>query len=190
MHAIALILSLSLPGPVSACDEVEATFAEVLTAPSHVRNLTASFNFTDGIAGQIDYVLPDVGPLSIALRIDASGSGTATFVVERVPIVDLRFVDWEFVGEFGHSSTSLSPKRVARIAASIVQIWLDEGLELAGLGEDEARWKCWLAGAFAAATVGIVTVTGCGPCGATTGLAAGAYVKNKCDKAQNKRDKK
>ena len=35
------------------------------------------------------------------------------------------------------------------------------------------------------ATVGIVTVTD-----ATTALAAGAYVKNKCDKAQNKKDSK
>ncbi|PCC68889.1 hypothetical protein SAMN02745121_07581 [Nannocystis exedens] len=189
MQTIALLF-LSLPAPTSACDEVEAAFAEALTSPSHIRDLAASFNFTDGIAGRIDYDLPDVGPVSIALRLDASGSGTAALSIDRAPLVDLQFVDWEFAGELGHSSTSPSPKRAARIAASTVQLWLDEGLELGGLGEDGERWKCWLAGAFAAATVGIVTVTGCGPCGATTALAAGAYVKNKCDKAQNKKDRR
>ncbi|MBZ5712421.1 hypothetical protein [Nannocystis pusilla] len=182
-----LLLSVSSPAPKLACEQVEATFAEAAALPSDIRNLAASFDFTDGIAGRIDYDLPDVGAVSIALSLDASGSGTAALVIDRVPFVDLRFVDWEFAGELDHSPTSSSPKDVARIAASTVQVWLDEGLELGGPSEDEERWKCWLAGAFTAATVGIITVTGCGPCGATTALAAGAYVKNKCDKAQNKK---
>jgi hypothetical protein len=188
LHTIALILSLTSPTPEFACDEVEAAFAAALTSPSQIWNPTASFNFTDGIVGQINYDLPDAGPVSIALRLDESGSGTAALVIDRIPLVDLHFVDWEFAGEFGRSSTS--PKLAARIAASAVQIWLDEGLEFGGLAEDEERWKCWLAGAFAAGTVGIVTVTSCGPCGATATIAAGAYVKNKCDKAQNGKDRK
>lgn len=192
MHSIALIfsLSLSLPAPKLACDEVEATFAEALMSPSPIWNLKATWTFTDGIAGQIDYDLPDVGAVSIALRLDASGSGIAALAIDRAPLVDLQFVEWEFAGELRRSSSSASPKQAALIAASTMQIWSDESLELPGLGEDEERWKCWLAGAFAAATVGIVTVTSCGPCGATSALAAGAYVKDKCDKAQNKKDQK
>lgn len=93
MHTIALILSLTLPTPEFACDEVEAAFAEALTSPSHIRKLSASLDFTDGIAGQIDYVLPDVGPVSISLRLDVSGSGTASLIIDRAPLLDLHFVD-------------------------------------------------------------------------------------------------
>ncbi|PCC69878.1 hypothetical protein SAMN02745121_08186 [Nannocystis exedens] len=150
----------------------------------------------DGIHIELSYVLPEVGPISVAAHTDDGGAGLGRVTVGETVVVESKFAEGSVVWNTVDFS-AFSPAQAHAVAGSVVQVWHEDAVTEAFtvITVDDRDLKCKVAGSLAGATAGILVGATCGlflksptGCGKAAGTAFGYasfYIADKCNGAQN-----
>lgn len=141
---------------------------------------------------EISFSLREVGVVTVVMYVEDDGFGRGRVTVGGVVVAEVGFVDGAVAWEESDFS-KLSPAQAQAVAASVVQVWLEDAVTAALLD----RWslKCIWAGQIAGSTIGVAVFAGCGlvtkspGCygwGTAVGSGVAGYITDKCNGAQNK----